>query len=333
MNNLPKVLIMENVIDLIQVKFIDEWNKIALEIEQLGYTNFTQELNGRDYGIAQNRRRVFMVSILGDYNYNFPQKMELEYKLKDYLEQVVDEKYYLSDKMMDYLNSDHPKHKRKHKFKKNQKPMNYKGVANAITTRETSVVDSTFIKVPEATKQGYALAKDGGGVYINRPHQKRGVVQDGMIQTIKTGANDVGVVVDAKRELANRMIESGNFKPYDMVRHSYTNNRMEDLDRKEGENNISATLTTRPDTLGVVEPKENYLRIRKLSPRETARLMGMQDYQFDKQIQVTSNAQAYKQHGNGIVAQVIGMIVGMMWYESENGLRDIVNKNSHTWIK
>ena len=69
------------------------------------------------------------------------------------------------------------------------------------------------------------------------------------------------------------------------------------------------------------------------TPTETARLMGMQDHQFDKQIQVTSNAQAYKQHGNGIVAQVIGMIIGMMWYENENELRNKVMANSHTWIK
>lgn len=49
--------------------------------------------------------------------------------------------------------------------------------------------------IPEATKKGYAIAKDGDGVYINRPHQKRGCVQDGMIQTLKTSCNDVGVVV------------------------------------------------------------------------------------------------------------------------------------------
>lgn len=331
-DNLPKVLIMENVIDLIQVKFVDEWNKIALEIEQMGYTNFTQVLNGKDFGVAQNRRRVFMVSILGDYNYNFPQPIELKYRLKDYLESNVNESYYLSDKMMDYPNSDHPKHKRKHKFKKNQKPINYKGVANTITTRETSVVDSTFIKVPEATKQGYALAKDGDGVYINRPHQKRGVVQDGMIQTLKTTSkSDVGVVVDAKRELTNAMIKSGKYEPYDMIRHSYTSNRMEDLDRKEGENNISATLTTRPDTLGVVVDQPN-LRIRKLTPTETGRLMGMQDYQIESQEKVSSNAQMYKQHGNGIIAQVMGFIIGMMWYNDEEELRETIFKNSFDWI-
>ena len=53
--------------------------------------------------------------------------------------------------------------------------------------------------IPEKTKKGYAIAKDGDGVYINRPHQKRGVVQKGMVQTIKANV-DVGVVVDESEE-------------------------------------------------------------------------------------------------------------------------------------
>lgn len=61
--------------------------------------------------------------------------------------------------------------------------------------------------------------------------------------------------------------------------------------------------------------------------------MGMNDDQIDRQLEVISNSQAYKQHGNGIVAQVIGLIVGMMYYESENELRSITMKNSHVWTK
>lgn len=94
--NLPKVLIMENVVDLVQSKFIREFQDIQLELEQIGYTNYTHKLNAKDYGVAQNRDRVFMVSILGEYYYEFPQPIKLEKRLKDYLEDNVDEKYYLS---------------------------------------------------------------------------------------------------------------------------------------------------------------------------------------------------------------------------------------------
>ena len=94
-NNLPKVLIMENVTDLVGAKFINEFNQIKLEIEGFGYTNHVENLNSKNYGIAQNRNRTFMVSILGDYNYEFPKQFNLTYRLKDYLENEVDEKILL----------------------------------------------------------------------------------------------------------------------------------------------------------------------------------------------------------------------------------------------
>ena len=263
---LPKVLIMENVVDLIQARFIDEWNKIRFEIENLGYTNYLQTLNAREYGVAQNRDRVFMVSILGEYNYNFPKPFELDNTLKDYLEEDVDERYYLSDKMLSYVTGE------SNGWERQFRPLDDKSShSHTITTREGNVAESTYVKVLEDTKRGYALAKDGDGVYINRPHQKRGVVQKGMIQTLKTGGADVGVV--------------------------------------------------------------DGVTIRKLTPIETGRLMGMNDVQISKQREVMSNAQMYKQHGNGIVAQVIGLIIGMLYYEDEKKLKEIVKNNSLTWLR
>jgi len=96
-NNLPKVLIMENVIDLIQVKFIKQFQEIQFELEEMGYSNYTFVMNAKDYGVAQNRQRVFMVSILGDYYYEEPLPFTLEKRLKDYLEEEVDERYYIKD--------------------------------------------------------------------------------------------------------------------------------------------------------------------------------------------------------------------------------------------
>ena len=80
----PKVLIMENVVDLVQSKFIREFNEIQVELESMGYTNYVECLNAKNYGVAQNRDRVFMVSILGQYYYEFPKPFKLEKRLKDY---------------------------------------------------------------------------------------------------------------------------------------------------------------------------------------------------------------------------------------------------------
>ena len=75
--------------------------------------------------------------------------------------------------------------------------VNKSGISPTVTTRPEGF--KTAILIPEATKKGYAEASDGDGVYINRPHQKRGVVQKDKIQTIKT-TPDVGVVVEKKKE-------------------------------------------------------------------------------------------------------------------------------------
>lgn len=94
----PKFLLMENVAALVSQKFIKTFNKWQEELARYGYTNFAQVLNAKDYGIPQNRERIFLVSVLGEAWYNFPQPFKLEKRLKDVLETNVDEKYYLSDK-------------------------------------------------------------------------------------------------------------------------------------------------------------------------------------------------------------------------------------------
>jgi DNA (cytosine-5)-methyltransferase 1 len=96
----PKFLLMENVAALVSQKFIKTFNKWQEELARYGYTNFAQVLNAKDYGVPQNRERIFLVSVLGEAWYNFPQPFKLEKRLKDVLETNVDEKYYLSEKMI-----------------------------------------------------------------------------------------------------------------------------------------------------------------------------------------------------------------------------------------
>lgn len=100
---LPQVLLMENVPQVIGKKNIKDFQMWRKKLEQLGYSNYVQILNAKDYGIPQNRKRCFMVSILGDYYYEFPRKQKLKLRLKDMLEDNVDEKYFLSDAMVDYF--------------------------------------------------------------------------------------------------------------------------------------------------------------------------------------------------------------------------------------
>lgn len=97
----PKYLLMENVKALTSEKFLPYLQKWLLFLESMGYYNFTKVLNSKDYGVPQNRERVFCVSIFGDERYYFPKPFKLEKLLKDVLESDVDESYYLSKKMID----------------------------------------------------------------------------------------------------------------------------------------------------------------------------------------------------------------------------------------
>lgn len=99
---LPQVLLMENVPQVIGKKNIKDFQSWRSKLESLGYSNYVQLLNSKDYGIPQNRNRCFMVSILGEYHYTFPKKKKLNLKLKDMLEDNVGEKYYLSQEMIQF---------------------------------------------------------------------------------------------------------------------------------------------------------------------------------------------------------------------------------------
>lgn len=97
----PKISIIENVKNLTCKRFKNEFESILKDLSDLGYNNYWQVLNAKNYGIPQNRERVFIISIRKDIDngkFTFPEKIPLELKLKDLLEDNVDEKYYLTEK-------------------------------------------------------------------------------------------------------------------------------------------------------------------------------------------------------------------------------------------
>lgn len=106
----PKYLLLENVKALVSKKFMPDFQRWLDKLEQLGYNNYWQILNAKDYGIPQNRERVFVISIRKDVDtkgYKFPRPVPLKKRLKDMLEPWVDVKYYLSDdKVVKFLQND-----------------------------------------------------------------------------------------------------------------------------------------------------------------------------------------------------------------------------------
>lgn len=101
--NLPQVLLMENVPMVHSAQNMVDFQKWIDFLENKGYSNWWQDLNAKDYGVAQNRERTFMVSILGEYQYKFPKPIPLTKTMKDYLQDEVDEKYYINNEKANEL--------------------------------------------------------------------------------------------------------------------------------------------------------------------------------------------------------------------------------------
>lgn len=95
MQDLPQVLLMENVPQIHGKKNMADFQKWLSFLSEKGYKNFWQDLNAKDFGIAQNRVRCFCVSILGSGDFSFPEPVPLTKTMNDYLEDEVDKKYYL----------------------------------------------------------------------------------------------------------------------------------------------------------------------------------------------------------------------------------------------
>ena len=103
---MPKYSIIENVKNLVGKKFKENFNSMLEDIESIGYNNYWKVLNAKDYGIPQNRERVFIISIRQDVDngkFTFPEGFDNGLRLKDLLEDEVDEKYYISQEKTEKL--------------------------------------------------------------------------------------------------------------------------------------------------------------------------------------------------------------------------------------
>ena len=155
---LPQVLIMENVPEVIGQKNIKHFAKWVARLDELGYKSKWEILNGTDFEMPQNRKRCFMVSVLGDYFYSFPQKKGCSLRLRDVLEKNVDEEYYLSDTLLDYFvrNTEECKEKGNgFKFE----PTDGDCIAKCVTTRAGGRMDDNFIAMGVALNESEDFRK------------------------------------------------------------------------------------------------------------------------------------------------------------------------------
>ena len=133
-DELPKYLIMENVKNLVGKKFKADFDKWLDWLSRIGYKNYWQVLNAKHYDVAQNRERVFVISVLNRKStlpFIFPEKQTLKTQLKDYLEQEVDTKFYLTEKQIEKI--------KRATFKQNSfqsRVCNMRGISRTLCARD-----------------------------------------------------------------------------------------------------------------------------------------------------------------------------------------------------
>lgn len=208
----PRYVIWENVKNLLSKKHRHNFDSYLEAMEQLGYTNYYQVLNAKDFGIPQNRERVFTISIRNDIKkvFVFPEKEELKLKLKDMLEDVVDEKYYLNDKQVTYICGNAINKELKDVYDREKAIFN-RNISYTINTKNDRRVGDTnyilegyeeitckeFLKIKNNTKKGYLEAHKGDSVNLAYPDSKtrRGRVGKEISQTLQCN-DSMGVVVN-----------------------------------------------------------------------------------------------------------------------------------------
>ncbi len=290
-NTLPKYLLLENVKNLVGKKFkqqFDEWLKY---LDELGYNTYWQILNAKDYGIPQNRERVFAISIRKDidkYGYKFPDKKELKLRIKDIKEEVVDIKYYLTQETQNKFIAKY--------LKENSDILCVGNVSSKNSQCGKVYNDEGIFPTICACTHEYAI----GNIMIQLPHGSNNggfVGKNGVSPTITT----------AQWQYNNLLIDEPT------IGASRGRNPENTSDRTIGvptEQRLELNKNGTANTLTTVQ-KDNYLvdvdfSIRKLTPLECWRLMGFDDEDFYKAKNAgISDTQLYKQAGNSIVVNVL----------------------------
>jgi DNA (cytosine-5)-methyltransferase 1 len=252
--------------------------------DAVDYHIYYKVLNTKNYGVPQNRERIFIVGIRDDADNQFtwPKEMHLQMKLKDVLEDEVDPKYFLSDKMI--------------------KVLQHHGnpIINKETPDKSACIhagyfkmggrDQQYLKVKSATKKGYEEAINGDSINfsVSNSQTRRGRVGKGVAQTLDTQCNQAVVEEDDDKKWIQGGLQSM---------------------QKPKSDGISPCLTSAMGMGGGHTPFHNYEgKIRRLTPRECFRLQDFPDsFKF-----VVSDTQLYKQAGNSITVAVLAAIINKL---------------------
>ena len=295
--NKPNFGMYENVKNIVGKQFKDTFKMFTDELDEYGYNVYWKVLNAKDYGIPQNRERVYLIFIkkeLDNGKFTYPEPFDNGMRLKDILEENVDEKFYISEdkvqRFLTNLNNEDALLYDACQVKREGKSREYNDFCPTLTARDYK--DPRLVN-DNVVKQIGTISKCDGN--WKNPQVGRIYSTDGCSPTLNTcggGSHEP------------KIVQVGNINPSGKG----MNGNVFD------ENGLAPTLTTNKGegnkiAIHQVHKIEPPIRIRKLTPKECFRLMGFSDENFEATEKMVSNSQLYKQAGNSIVVDVLYYIL------------------------
>ena len=355
----PKYLLMENVKNLVGKKHKPQFDEWLQYLETLGYTNYWQVLNAKDYGVPQNRERVFVVSILGEHEpYKFPEPIKLDKVIRDILDDKVEEKYYINKpfKLVDkgrvkaeFTGVNFEQSKRIYgidsyfqtlaakdrgtnnilidayltdfKYKQTSQILNQDGICTTLDTmqggyREPKILCENIVQDVKVRK--YQIDIEGLKQLLKKSKKQSNLSITDISNSLNVNRttvehwfrNDNCFSIpdeDIWYKLKELLQISTNEFDAGIMEFEYKLNEFDMSNRVYRTEGIAPTLTATGGESGAkMILREGDYRIRKLTPRECFRLMGLTDAQIDRiQQSELSDSVQYKLAGNSIVVQVL----------------------------
>lgn len=340
--NKPNFGMYENVKNIVGKQFKDATFKLFTdELEEYGYNVYWKVLNAKDYGIPQNRERVYLIFIkkeLDNGKFKYPEPFDNGTRLKDILDDEVDEKFYISeDKVQRFLTNLNNKDALLYdacQVKREGKSREYNEFCPTLTARDYkdprlvndnkvkqlgNIVDTGNWDNPQ---RGRIYSSDGCSPALNccgGGGLEPKIVQLGNINPSGKGMNGnvfdengLAPTVTTNKGEGNKIaVRQATKKGYiecelgGVADLSYPDSKTR-RGRVQEDGNICPTITATETGVCRIE---SLVRIRKLTPKECFRLMGFSDENFEAAEKMVSNSQLYKQAGNSIVVDVLYYIL------------------------
>ena len=340
--NKPNFGMYENVKNIVGKQFKDTFKMFTDELDEYGYNVYWKVLNAKDYGIPQNRERVYLIFIkkeLDNGKFTYPEPFDNGMRLKDILEENVDEKFYISEdkvqRFLTNLNNEDALLYDACQVKREGKSREYNDFCPTLTARDYKdprlVNDNVVKQIGTISKcegnwknpqVGRIYSTDGCSPTLNTcgggSHEPK-IVQLGNVNPSGKGMN--GNVFDEnglaptlttnKGEGNKIAIRQATKKGYiecelgGVADLSYPESKTR-RGRVQENGQICPTITATETGVCRIESP---IRIRKLTPKECFRLVGFSDENFEAAEKMVSNSQLYKQAGNSIVVDVLYYIL------------------------